>query len=216
MVYIVRPFWLPRQPIEGKGSHMKAATEYIPIQQQQDSVPLHISVDGSTNWRRFLDERIKFDLSDGDDKVWAYICGGVEVSLLTLLQKEAEVNGVSFERCVINRLLNRGYVLEELEFHAINAGPPLCEWGKCVWYKSHPSYETPLDVFWGETPQKWASFIRAIVKTERAGDQTRSLFSMQMFAASLIGRPRILLNKTFVFHRAVFISPKEESIAPAG
>jgi len=188
--------------------------QQIPMQEQQDSVPLQIIIDDSTNWQRFLDETVKFDLLDGYDKAWADICGGTEVPLLTMLRKEAEVNGTSFERCVINALLNRGFVLEELEFHSRNGYDELVSWGTCVWYKEHPSYQEPLDEAWVKVDQKWKSFIRSVFKTENSGDQVGSLFSMQMFAAILTGQPRVMLNKTFVFHRAVFSSPKGEPIAP--
>lgn len=184
--------------------------ELWPAQERQDKVKLEITVAGIPKWESLIDEKVG-GLSD----FWAELCGDTEVPLEQYLRAEARVNAVSFERCVLNTFLNRGYILEELEVEF--SDPPRSKWGTCVWYKEHSLYLEPLGEMFGETDQKWAGFIRAMFKTEHAGDKEFTLFSMQMLSAALIGQPvNILLHKTLVFRKAVFSTPitvEKESVA---
>lgn len=175
-------------------------------QAAQNAFELQIIVDGNPNWRPLLDESTKLN---GD--FWIELCGGTEVPLLHYLKKESELNRVSFERSVLSTFLDKGFVLEELEIEF--SDPDGKKWGACSWYKEHSIYEKPIKGFEGMHP-KWTPFMRSMCKTEHAGDQEFSLFSMQMFGAALVGMPvHVLLHKTLLFKKAVFSSPKKEAQA---
>jgi len=172
-------------------------------QERQNKVPVQIVIDGNPDWQRFLNGSMKLT-SPG----FIEMCGGTEVPLHKYLWAEAEVNDVSFERTALSALLGRGFVLEELELEFTNSESSA--WGKCVWYKEHPSYTAPAaeSLFEGCHP-KWYGFLESVFKTERAGDQKHGLFSLQMAGAALMGlNVRVLLHKAMIYHKVVLSSPQ--------
>lgn len=177
-------------------------SEKRPAQLRQDKVKSEIIVNGSSDWRPHLDRQIHLS-----DEPWIKWCGGTDVPLLKYLEIEAWANDVSFERCVLNTLLDHGYTLEELEVTFSEL--PRSFWGKCVWYKDHPLYAKPLGKMFRTLDPKWNGFVRSMFKTEHNGDKEFTLFSMQMASASILGMPEgILLHKTLIFHKAILSSPK--------
>ncbi len=178
-----------------------------PAQTRQNERKFELVVDGSQDWKPFFDGTTKFN--EAGDSFWIKRCGGVEVPLLRYLEVEAEINNVSLERCLMNTLLRRGFELQELE---VEFTGEQAKWGVCTWYKEHPRYTEPLGKGFKPEAQKWVNFIRAMWKTEHAGDQQFGLFSTQMAGAALLGMPvNILLHKTLLYRRAVFTSPKKEA-----
>lgn len=165
------------------------------MQARQNEGPCEIIVQGVADWKSCLDVPTKLG------EVWAKLCGGTEVPLIVYLRKEAEVNMQSFERSVVIAFLNRGYQLEELEVEIENEEAR--NWGRCVWYKDHPKYAEPLDKMFDGTAINNPSFYWAMFKTEHAGDQHYSLYSMQMIASTLI-----LPHKTLTYRKLVFSQPK--------
>lgn len=177
-----------------------------PAQAKQDEGLFTLVIDGQTDWKSFLNEKIKLK---GD--FWISRCGGSEVPLVDYLLIEAEANDVSFERCVLNTLLDKGFTLDELEVEFWSE--ERAKWGLCSWCKEHPNYADPVQGFEKAHP-RWTPFVRSFFKTEKAGEQEFCLFSMQMVSASLIGQPSgILLHKTLLFRKAVMSSPQKEAQA---
>lgn len=176
-------------------------------QERQDKVKVEIIVNGNPDWRElFRDKLVALT------PPWSEWCGGNEVPVLDYLRKEAEVNDVSFERCVLNTLLNQGYILEELEVEFFDG--PRAAWGRCSWYSEHPAYTGPswskgLQEMFPKANERDRSFIIAMFNTEHSGDQQFTLLSMQMIGAALMGQPpQVLLHKTLVYRRAVLSTPK--------
>ena len=147
---------------------------------------------GYADWKDCLMQTIKLS------QPWARICGGAEVPLLTYLHKEAEVNGTSFERCIVNTFLSRGYVLEELEVEFTN--PEQVKWGRSIWQKDYP-YPDKMDE--DDDPRCSPQLYYAKFRTEHSGEQTFCLYSTQMFMSG-----GILIHKTVVFHKVVFSPPR--------
>lgn len=160
---------------------------------RQKQVQAGIRVLGVDDWRECLEGTIKLT------PPWSRICGGEEVLLLEYLGKEAEVNGVSFERCVVNELLNKGFCLEELEVEFTN--PDQAKWGRAVWIKDYP-YPNKIeeDHFIPIKSVYLPSFYYARFSTEKEGIQEFCLYSTQFGSG-------ILLHKSIVFHRVVFSPP---------
>lgn len=179
------------------------------LQLEQDKVELEITIINGKSWEEYLQETIT--LND----TWAEICGAREVPRIVTLRKEAEVNAVSFERCVLNDFLNKGYSLEELavHFNAEDKAP----WGVSHWQKAHRSYDDADYIKqWPGLDKKWLGFVKSIFQTEHAGEQTFTLFSMQMVAAQMLGLHHgVLLHKTLVFHKATFSLPAMTDAAAA-
>lgn len=173
-----------------------------PAQAKQNEGSFTLIIDESTDCLSFLDnEKIRLTKS-----FWIKHCGTAEVPLRCVLKKEAELNNVSFERCLLSLLLSRRYELLELEVEFWDRERE--QWGVCSWYKQHSLYSKPVAGYEKMHP-KWTPFIRSMFKTKNAGDQEFTLFSMQMIGAALIGKSEgILLHKTLLFRKAAFSSPQ--------
>lgn len=178
-------------------------------QARQDQVACEIVINdlekitGTNDWRSAFGQTVT--VHDWAAKYF----GGTTVNTLDYLRINADLNKVSFERTALGKLISLGYQLEELEVEFDDKKK--AEWGTCVWCKDHPSYHDPkLVEFWeGGTPETF-SFLVAVFKTEHAGDQKFTLYSMQMVGASLAGQPaQVLLHKTLVFRRAVLSLPPQ-------
>jgi len=139
----------------------------------------------------------------------AHLYGGVTtVNTLDYLRTQAALNGTSFERTALSELISQGYQLKELDVeiairHAAN-------WGVCSWYKDHPTYHDPK-LFAGSlegTPEQ-VSFLIAMFKTERAGDQRFTLVSGEVIREALSSKPR-----RFLFHGALFFRRVVLSLPP--
>jgi hypothetical protein len=182
-------------------------------QRRQNLVPLVVEIDriGDWNWATLLAEEVEVSGS------WVEICGAAKVSHYHYCQCEARVNGVSVECVIFGELMDKGYVLEELEIE-FEKGCPRHSWGVCTWRKDDPSYhqsskEHALMLKDPSNPYHISLFF-SVFDTEKAGRQRFSLASTQMFTASLIGdRPPFLFHKTIVFRRARFSPPKVEAVA---
>ena len=142
------------------------------------------------DWMQKAQNKVKFDLTIKGYKDWKSAFkskttkirpefvksfGGAEVPTLKFLKRDGELQGASFERCLMNELINSGYVLEELEVQFLNEDEK--KWGICVWYRDHKSYRKPLRDFKANDPRLAQSFLNARFKTEKAGDQTYTLLS---------------------------------------
>lgn len=170
---------------------------------RQAEVPADIRVVGVDDWRSCLAEEIDLE------EPWADLCGSRRVPYLVYAMVEAEVNDVSFERVVVSQLLGRGYVIEELvvEFTNDDEAP----WGKCTWYKEHPSYPDsfPPDDMFAQMPVV-PNLMYAMFATEHAGNQKREFYSLQMVMST-----HPLANKTIVFHKVVFTPPRTATMDQA-
>ena len=177
-------------------------------QARQDQVDCEIMINdleritGTSDWRSAFSNIVTvYDWA-------AKYFGDTKVKTLDYLRINADLNKVSFEREALGKLLSLGYVLEELEVEFDDK--ELGRWGTCVWYKDHPSYhDTELANKWPPsfTPEIF-SYLVAMFKTEHAGDQKFTLYSMQMIGAAINGqRAGILLHKTLIFRRAVLSLP---------
>lgn len=173
------------------------------MQERQDAGKLELIVQNVADWRDCLQVPTKLNAT------WAKLCGGSEVPLIDYIRKEAEMNNQSFERSVVAAFLNLGYQLEELEVELSH--PEKKAWGRCVWYKDHPSYAQPIDAIYNGSAINNPAFYHAMFKTEHAGDQHTSFYSMQMIASA-----SILPHKTLLYRKVVFSPPKQgatESVA---
>ncbi|HVU75891.1 MAG TPA: hypothetical protein VHD38_03620 [Candidatus Paceibacterota bacterium] len=133
--------------------------------------------------------------------------GRMQVPLLEYFQVISDLNKVSFERTILSALMTMGYELEILEVEFDRPGR--AEWGRCFWYKDHPSYaEAPEGV-----ERKYANLLRPMFATTNAGFQRGSVLSTQMVAAALIGEGVILLHKTLIFRKVILTPPKQSSEA---
>lgn len=178
-------------------------------QTKQNEGPFVLVIDGTTDCQSLLAEKVTLDKEKDD--FWIRQLGASEATRFDLLKIEAKVNCVSYERCLLSRLLDIGYELQELEveFWSDERGA----WGLCTWYKEHPSYADPIKGFEKAHP-KWTPFIRSKFKTEKAGDQEFTLLSTQMAGMAMLGVwTGILLHKSLLFRKAVFTSPKTEAKA---
>jgi hypothetical protein len=103
--------------------------------------------------------------------------------------------------------MSLGYQLEELEVEFWDH-PKMEAWGRCVWYKDHPSYhDTKLLRQWPGSDSRDMSVLASIFKTEYAGDQQFTLISTQMVAAALLDKPRFLFHKLLIFRKVVLSLP---------
>ncbi len=176
-------------------------------QARQDQVECEVVINdiekitGTSDWKSSFSGNVR--VHDWAAKYF----GGTKVKTLDYLRVDADLNKVSFEREALGKLITLGYKLEELEveFDDEKKG----KWGTCIWYKDHPSYHDPklVEEWKGGTPEAF-SFLVAMFKTEHAGDQRFTLYSMQMVAAATIKQQvQVLLHKTLVFRRAVLSLP---------
>lgn len=177
-------------------------------QARQDQVECKIVINGLETITGTSDWRSAFSNTVTVYGWAAKYFGGSKVKTLDYLRINADLNKVSFEREVLGTLISRGYQLEELEVEFDDKKK--AGWGTCVWYKDHPSYHDPklVEDWNGGTPEAF-SFLVAMFKTEHAGDQEFTLYSMQMIGAAIVGLPaQVLLHKTLVFRRAVLSLPR--------
>ncbi len=174
-------------------------TEVWPAQAEQDKVSVEIILEGVSDWRELFQEVVELG------KPWNEWCGADKVPHLDVCRKVAEVNDVSLERVVLGRLIDFGYILEELEVtfdHDERSG-----WGLCVWHKEHPSYEDPgeerLELFPDQKGNpRFFSIVYSVFTTEHAGEQTTGILSTQVGGG-------FLFHKTLIFHRVRFSAPKK-------
>lgn len=190
---------------------MKASVSKKPYKsafELQKKTKCTISVIGVDDWKSCFTDTVTFD-----DPFWILKCGGKTVPELKYLEVEAALNEQSLERSVVNRLINLGYILEELEVSFSNSSER--QWGRCTWYKEHPKYQEPIESpFIDDVSKVPANFWHAMFKTKYDGDQHFCLFSMQMIGAALVGQGSgILLHKSMVYHRVVFSKPKVAAAA---
>lgn len=132
---------------------------------------------------------------------WAEWCGASEVSMLTYLEKEAEVNGHSLERSIVHAFLQLDYQLTELEVDIVGYEDS-DTWGRSVWYAEHPAYHQPVPKLYEESPADNPAFYYAMFKTEHAGDQQFCLYSTQMMMSRYP-----LMHKTLRYRKVVFSPP---------
>jgi hypothetical protein len=176
-------------------------------QHRQDEVKVEIVINGLEEFTGSSDWRSAFSSTVHVHDWAAKYFGGTKVNTLDYLRINADLNKVSFEREALSDLLSLGYKLEELEVEFDDE--KMAGWGVCTWYKDHPSYhDEELRERWkGGTPE-FFSFLVAMFKTEHAGDQKFTLYSMQMASAAILGMPvQVLLHKTLVFRRVVLSLP---------
>ncbi len=131
--------------------------------------------------------------------------------MLDYLRVNADLNKVSFERSVVSKLLTMGFQLEALEIEFDEDSRERAAWGRCVWYKDHPSYAEPVNEMFRRLDP---SLLHAMFKTQNAGDQRFGVYSLQMIGNAMMGQPQILLHKTIVF-RKVVLSPPPQKVAKA-
>ena len=165
---------------------------------RQAALPWPITINGMPNWED------AFSGSCELNEMWTKLMGRSVATHLEVLHKVVEINGDSLARSAVSDLLTRKFVLEELEVEFVRDVESA--WGKCVWYKEHPKYLEHVEdkVFKNEDP----SFMNAMFRTEHAGDQKFSLYSLQMFGACILeGKSPILLHKSIVYHKVVLSPP---------
>ena len=167
------------------------------MQALQNQGQCEILVQGVADWKDCFAKPIKLG------EPWAKLCGGSEVPLMTYVRKEAELNVHSFERSVVIAFLNMGYQLEELEVEI--ESEETRGWGRCVWYKDHPTYTDPIPEMFKGTVINDPKFYHAMFKTEYDGDQRYGLYSMQMMASAAL-----LPHKTLIYRKVVFSSPVQK------
>jgi hypothetical protein len=133
--------------------------------------------------------------------------GGRIVATPVYFRITADLNRTSGAREMLSVLISLGYQLEELEVEFWD-DPEMETWGRCVWYKDHASYhEKGRSRAFPEASSDALSMLRAMFKTEHAGDQEFTLMSTQMIAAALQKRPRFLFHKLLIFRRVVLSLP---------
>jgi hypothetical protein len=177
-------------------------------QARQSKTPCAILVKGLKNWTDAFDKKTAHLLETFGERFF----GKKEVPLVDYLRISADISKVSFEREALGELLSMGYTLDllEVEFD----GGEQAKWGRCVWLKDHPSYHVQDEDDLKKMPAWVKSLLRAMFKTETAGEQEFTLLSTQMFASALLKQDaRILLHKTLVFRKAV-LSPPETREEP--
>lgn len=191
--------------------------ELWPAQARQDQVPTEIIVEGVEDWKELFAPTLTIKEAFGTLKE------GDEVSMIEALKEEARLNDVSIERTILSMLVEKGYVLEELEVE-FDGAEEREKWGRCTWYKEHDSYTNPSEKHRNHFPDATPlslSYIVSQFKTEHCGDQEFTLISMQMIGAYIL-RMRapeskfpvsFLFHKTLVFRRAVLSLPKQQQAA---
>jgi hypothetical protein len=175
---------------------MKSLREY------QAEAGCEIGIVGAERWQDHLADELP--LNNGWDKV----LGRPSISAIDFADEYAKRHGLGHEWGIAIELLNRGYTFEELEVEFRNAGP-WDDWGRCVWYKEHPSYDQPL-------PEPYVRFsiftprlVFAMWRTENAGDQKAC------FHTSSFGGAAITPRKTIIFHKMVFVPPTDQENSQA-
>lgn len=178
-------------------------------QAPQDKVRCVIVVNGFAHWTDVFKGKTT-TLYDTLGKKYFGTTGPVPA--LDAIRLGADLNKVSFEREVIGELISHGCVLESLEVEFDSSDRKA--WGKCTWYKDHPSYHEHHK---GDEKKlsPWAqSLLRSVFKTQYAGDQPASILSSQMAAMALLKQdPRILLHKTLIFRKVVLSPPQPKQDA---
>jgi len=190
-----------------------------PAQAAQNALDLSVLIDGDPDWRSYFAGTIRFGKRD---RFWIHHFDRSEVPFADYLAASAELTGSSFERCAMGEFIDRGFELLELEVEFSDReiegelnSRELREWGVCSWYTEHRLYKNPLVGFEKLHP-KWTPFIRSVFKTEHAEDQEFTLLSQQMFVAAKMGwPPRMMLNRSLLYRKAVFSSRGQLSIAKA-
>jgi hypothetical protein len=187
-----------------------------PAQSRQNQVSVEITIEGVDDWKSLFADKITV----GRD--YGHLKADHEYSLLEISMEEARVNDVSLERNVLSKLIERGYVLEELEVEFDASDKE--SWGVCTWYKEHDAYTNPSEKrkqnFPSASPRD-LSFIVSMFKTEHAGDKEFTLMSLQMVGAMLMRMKDpegsypvpFLFHKTLVFRRVALSKPKQEALA---
>jgi hypothetical protein len=195
--------------------HMTVKTIW-PAQARQNQVLAEIIVEGTDDWKSLFADKIVVESNYG------LLKAGHEYSLLDISEEEARLNDVSIERNILSKLIERGYVLEELEVEFDASDKE--SWGTCVWYKEHDAYTNPSEKRKAHFPNaspRDLSYIVSMFKTEHMGDQEFTLMSMQMVGA-LIMRMKdpegkypvpFLFHKTIVFKRVVLSTPQAAALA---
>ncbi len=175
-------------------------------QDLQDAVECEIvirdieQITGSRDWKSAFSDTVR--IRPGLEKYF----GGSVINTLDYLQFEANLDGTSFEREALSRLIALGYQLEEIEVE-FGFDDKREKWGRCVWYKDHPSYHDTkkleeMKPFLHIIAPLGLNFLISWFKTENCGDQEFTLTSTQ-FA------PHFVFHKTIIFRKVVLSLPPQ-------
>lgn len=186
-------YWLYMLKIARLGANMEPSPAVI----RQQGVVLDLSIIGVDDWRTCLGNDIELRST-----VWQNLCGAETVAPSVYLTKLAEMNGTTPEREIVNHFLNLGYTLEEMVVEFVV--DECLGWGRCTWYKEHPSYPLAFepDSFAARHGKIVPNLFKALFATEHAGDQRKGFYSAEMLT-----KHGILAYKMIVFHKIVFSAP---------
>jgi len=174
-------------------------------QARQDQVDCQIVIDGLSSWTDAY-KGVNFTVYPHAVKYF----GSQHVPALEYFRTEANLEHVSFERAVLSDLVTRGYKIEalEVEFNAKDRA----HWGRCVWYKDHPSYHARMaQMKLPKATLEDFAVVYAMFRTQFAGDQSFGLISMQVVGMMLLGeKSPFLFHKTLVFRKVVLSPPEQQ------